>query len=467
MNTKVSHNKIKYFQNTLSRHIKNYFHSESISSFENANIEFIPYEEINDGKYLKPGTIIIPIFSNITSSNLESWQVDFRGTRIKIWDFIKPPNDRWKIDNPDSPLWYSNSNNIYMPAWNMFGVLFGLISAHEELTANKKDMHGRFTGTMSNRYKNKLLEVPIFNNAAALLVDKCLRIQFPSTYQNILFSKPVNICLSHDLDQLRGDDFWTQFSRLARMISPLKKLKTPEFFQLKFIFQNIKNPRKDFMDDLLKMIELEKKYNFKSVNYVLCGKRGRYGARTSIRYIKEYLSEIPSDFEIGMHYNYNTHLNKKFFLQQKRELENIIGCKISSGRAHYLQMNFHKSYKFWTEMGIKYDESFGYSDCVGYRAGIAGSFFPYDFNSEKSLKILCIPLVAMDSCITNNFGESSVAEIERHISHLNVVGGAFTLLFHPGRHENKEFPESVGMYEKLLALFKKYNAKSTLPSEML
>ena len=220
------------------------------------------------------------------------------------------------------------------------------------------------------------------------------------------------------------------------------------------------------MDDLLKMINLEKKFGYKSISYVLCGKRGRYGARTSLKYIKKYLSEIPPGFEIGMHYNYDTHLDKKSFLQQKDQIENIIGCDISSGRAHYLQMDFNKSYKFWKEMGIEYDESFGYSDKVGYRAGIAGPFLPYDIHSENSLNIISIPLIAMDSCIVNNFGKSSLIEIEKHIAHLNEVGGTFTLLFHPGRHENEEYKETKGMYQLILEIFKKYDAECVLPSEL-
>lgn len=465
--TTIKQAKSDYLVRTLERHIRLHFYSEAASLYQNTQIIFASYDEIPSHENLAPGTIIIPMLSQFKSLPSDAWEVNFRGTKIVLWGFLDAPNDDWQIDDNENPLWYESKDGVFMPAWDMAGILFDLLTLKEEKSTKQADEHGRFIGCMSPRSKNNLLDVPIFNNAAALLVDKCLRNKSPESYKNILFSKPVNICLSHDLDQLRGDDFWTQIARLGRMLYPLKQFRMPDFSQLGFILKNIIKPRKYFMDDLLSMIEVEKKYRFKSVHYILCGKKGRLGARTSTEYISKYLSELSPDCEIGMHYNYDTHLNENAFLNQKKELESIIGHRISSGRAHYLRMDSELSFKFWDQMGITHDESLGYPDKIGYRAGIAGSFFPFNHDSKEELEILSIPLIAMDSCLANTFGSSAVSEVEKHISHLNIVGGTFTLLFHPGKYKNNEFLSTKGMYDKLLAIFSKYEVRCVLPKELL
>ena len=60
------------------------------------------------------------------------------------------------------------------------------------------------------------------------------------------------------------------------------------------------------MDDLLAMVSAETARGFRSINYVLCGKRGRFGARTPSRMIGRYLQEITPDCDIGIHYNHGT-----------------------------------------------------------------------------------------------------------------------------------------------------------------
>ena len=56
--------------------------------------------------------------------------------------------------------------------------------------------------------------------------------------------------------------------------------------------------------NLLDMLATESEFGFCSINYVLSGRRGRFGARTSARYIRKYLGELPASTLLGLHYNY-------------------------------------------------------------------------------------------------------------------------------------------------------------------
>ncbi len=457
---------VSYLKRQLDRHIRLHFHPDAAAAYNNAKVLWVDWNKIGQVGEVECGTLIIPVLESSTEVSHDTWEIDFRGTKLVFWGGLPAPNDSWQVDDTKKSLWYSNEQGAFLAAWNLVGILLDLLTLKEEISSLQRDKHGRFVGEMSPRCKDDLLTVPIFNNAAAVLVDRCLSDQAPSTYRNKPFAKPINLCLSHDLDQLRGDDFWTQLSRVGRMIAPMARLKMPNLSQLKFIIVNALYPRKSFMDDLLEMIEVEKEFGFRSIQYVLCGRKGRYGARTSTKYYRQYLNEIPADWPIGIHYNYDTHLHDKQFRAQKNEVESITGTSITAGRAHYLRMEPKSSFSFWSKMGIQIDESLGYPDKVGYRAGIAGPFHPYDTKAQEELPILSLPLVTMDSCIGDNLGAEAIEKIEEHVAHLSVVGGTFTLLFHPGRFDNAEFPKTQLMYRQLLELFHRYGANCLVPSEL-
>ena len=241
----------------------------------------------------------------------------------------------------------------------------------------------------------------------------------------------------------------------------------PNFAALWHIFFNLLKPRRYFMDDLLAMISAEKARGFRSICYVLCGKRGRFGARTPSRMIGRYLQEITPDCDIGIHYNHGTLGDAASFNRQRRQIKTLTPILPIAGRAHYLQMDSQTSFQFWESQGIKIDESLGYPDAVGYRAGIAGPFRPFDRTKEGETSIISLPLIAMDSAIALRFGTDFEIAVDSMVHHLSVVGGTFSLLFHPGMFANPEHPETIGMYERILEIFQKYGAVSMTPLSLL
>ena len=116
-----------------------------------------------------------------------------------------------------------------MPAWDLVGTAFDLLTMQEERVSQRRDAMGRALASMSPRQADGRLQVPLINNSAAALVDVCLRQQYAGQAASVAFAKPVSVCLSHDLDQLRGDDFWTQAARLWRFLAPLRHLRMPRF----------------------------------------------------------------------------------------------------------------------------------------------------------------------------------------------------------------------------------------------
>ena len=338
---------------------------------------------------------------------------------------------------------------------------------HEERISGRRDRMGRSVASMSPRHADGRLQVPFINNSVAVLVDQCLQQDCGGDASAVPFAKPVSICLSHDLDQLRGDDFWTQAARFWRFLLPLMRFRAPYFSALGHVFFNLLRPRKYFMDDLLAMVSAEKARGFRSINYVLCGKRGRFGARTPSRIIGRYLQEVLPDCEIGIHYNHDTLGHAGPFNRQRQEIKTLTSILPVAGRAHYLQMESQTSFQFWETQGIRIDETLGYPDAVGYRAGIAGPFRPFDETKEGEASIFSLPLIAMDSAVAFQFGTDFETAIDSMVHHLSVVGGTFSLLFHPGMFANPEHPETMEMYEQVLEIFQRYGAVSMTPLSIL
>jgi hypothetical protein len=458
--------KISYLKKTIKRHLNCHFTEEAVEAYEDANILWVEWSQITTLTGLQPNTIIIPYFSDPVTPSQEQWEIPFKGKKIKIWGKISPPDANWNNVHTENLCWYKNHEGVYVAAWNLSSISFNLLTLNEETNSNERDKHGRFVAKMSPRDEVNNLEIPFFNNSVALLIELCIAVSAKEP-KNICSTKPLKFCLSHDLDQLRGDDFWTQLSRLIRVFAPLKNLKFPDFKHLKFMYINYLNPRKYFFDDLLEMINLEAKFGYRSVQYVLNGRKGRYGARTSSKYLRDYLNEIPDQWPLGMHYNFNTHLDETEFIKQKNEIAEMTGKEITMGRAHYLKMDSKLSFPFWKEQGIQFDETLGYPDKVGFRCGIAGPFYPYNSESDSEIPLVVVPLVAMDSCFFDNYGREALEKVEELIDQIALVGGTFTLLFHPGRFDNIERPETKNLYKSILEFLYSRKAKCVLPDELI
>ena len=455
-----------YVARTIARHVDVHFDAQAAACFRQADIVWCRWHDLRRIAGGLANAIIIPINPPHMSPDA-CWDVAFRGTSLVLWNRIALPDGSWQPDSEAAPLWYCGPNGLRMPAWDLAGTMFDLLTMGEEHRSSQRDLFGRSVAAMSPRAGDGRLAVPMVNNSVAVLVDQSMRLVHGHKAMAMPFAKPMTVCLSHDLDQLRGDDMWTVLAGLWRVALPVRHGRLPSLAALRTLTESLWSPRRYFMDDLLGMIAAEARFGFRSVSYVLCGRRGRYGARTASRHIRRYLPEIASHCEIGMHYNYDTRRDEEAFQLQRRQIADMTGQLPSAGRAHYLLMDPRTSFRFWAGQGVDIDESLGYPDAVGYRAGIAGAFRAFDFENGTELPIVCLPLVAMESAIAADFGSDYFAGIESMVKHLSVVGGTFTLLFHPGMFGNPAHPETAGMYDRLLKLFESHGAVSMTPAQFL
>lgn len=424
----------------------------------------IRYLPLADAVALRQPVVTVPTDIPAPLEVERPWHVPFNGTCLTLWNRIPcPEGPGWTtFPGPDNPLFHRHESGTILPAWNLFANLCDMLLFREERELVGRDIHGRFPLSSSPRYKADLLRVPAFNEALAFLVaavsGRCAGVSEPCIDDLLL---PLKIVLSHDCDILDGGDHITQAIRLVNCLRPLTHGRAPNLRKLWHIPVNVVAPRRNYFDNAIGMVELERQYGYRSVFYILNGTGGRYGARGGSKISCELVHSIPDRWEVGMHYNYDTFGSNARFLEQKAEIERFGAAAVMSGRAHYLRFDPLKSFNLLQSSGIRFDESIGYAEYAGYRCGIAGVFKPLDPATGIVHDVLELPMTFMDRTI------EKPGSFDAMVGHMRKIGGTLSILYHPGSFHNTEEPELVGGYHATLQYCYEIGAVSLLPRDVL
>lgn len=457
-----------YLRTQFVNHARIFFNPRVARLLQSEAIRFLPYAE---STAVRRPQVVIPVDLPVPAIPVSPWQVEFNGTVLTLWNGIPNPDaNEWKaIPNDSAPAWYRHASGTLLPAWNLFGNAFELLTFGEEQKASQRDLHGRFAAAFSPRLERGLLEVPAVNETVALLVAAVdgLRVTGQPAFTLEDQPRPPIVVLSHDCDILLGNDFWTQSVRVYRTLRPLARLRPPQLGNLWWLIRNAVTPRRSYFDNATGMVDIERCFGYTSIFYLLNGAAGRFGARNPFSVIMQLLTHIPPQWDVGMHYNYDTFLHVDRFAAQLKQLQQVTSRSIVSGRAHYLKFDPLRSFHFLQQFGIHTDESSGYADRIGFRNGIAGPFQAYDTEKQSPLDIWEVPLVMMESTLVGQYGAEAVDVVKRHMQHLSRIGGALTIVVHPGQFFNPEHRQMLGIYHELLKVFRLLGATSRTARSMV
>ena len=367
----------------------------------------------------------------------------------------KVPGHDWLLRNRHGALVLKFDLVKFLQDYLLFG---------EEQECHVRDKHGRFPLAESSLARYGLLHEPLLNQYLfAVLAVACGNSDAEPCRDPGFLVLPPAVVLSHDCDQLRGNDFYTQSIRLYRAGKDLLKLRAAGLRSLAAFMFNIFAPKRHFYDDVLAMADLESQFGFKSVFYFLNGMGGRYGARSGTKDISSLVGELPGDAEIGIHYNYKYAHDPKALLQQKEELERICGRRISSGRAHYLAIDFLSCLDKLTSTGILQDESVGFVELNSFRVGFAGAYRFATSQCRLGESVMFIPMHFMDKNTAQTDGPSDLYVM---LSKVEQVGGLVTLLFHPGTFHSFEKQNLKGLYYNHLKYMHSRRYRSFVPGQL-
>jgi hypothetical protein len=153
--------------------------------------------------------------------------------------------------------------------------------------------------------------------------------------------------------------------------------------------------------------------------------------------------------EIGLHGSYTAADDPARIAEEKDALEALAG-RVDGHRYHYLRADPHRNLAPLADAGLRYDTSLGFPDSVGFRAGTAHPFRPWDFTRDAPLDLLEIPLAAMDATLAEErylglSAKRAEPPLLRLLDWAAANGGAFAILWHPDRFD----PLTSGGWDRL------------------
>ncbi len=120
-------------------------------------------------------------------------------------------------------------------------------------------------------------------------------------------------------------------------------------------------------------------------------------------------------------------------LPKKKEnpLKNSINRPVKKIRQHWLRFSF-ETLRIQESLGFEEDSTIGFNDMMGFRAGIASPYYPYDFERKKAFSILEVPLVLMDSTIFDYSAENEqkIDEAFNMLETASMFGGRVSVNWH-------------------------------------
>lgn len=237
---------------------------------------------------------------------------------------------------------------------------------------------------------------------------------------------PYALCLSHDVDRVSKQ--WYHYCFYA--------LKHP-LVQWKSLCQKLTG--RDPYWNFGRLMDLEKELGVRSTFFFLNEPVRKFSANFMGRYkinnpkVIAIIRELDRQgFEIGLHGSYYSYKTPHMLQQEKATLEEILGHSVVSTRQHHLHFDKNITEELHSQLGLRYDSTYGYSDKVGTQQ---------PFRTAHGL--IELPIALMDTVTLNDDVFHSCCEIATR-------GGLIVLNFHQCHFNPTEYPLNVSMYTKLL-----------------
>jgi peptidoglycan/xylan/chitin deacetylase (PgdA/CDA1 family) len=319
--------------------------------------------------------------------------------------------------------------------------LWNLFTKVEEYNFFISDKHNRFRYYLS-QHRN------IFEpQASKFLIENGYKISYPE-------DEKFAVCLTHDIDALN-------FPKLTTMFDSYKALLKGQIRSSLILFKSLINKKNNPWQNIKEIIKLEEKYNAKSSFYFLTLDKNEIDFNFNIEDLEPELKYIiDNGCEVGLHGGFGEYNNLEKIKEKKMRLEKIIDKKVLGYRNHYLKFKIPDTWEVLNKAGFKYDTTFGYADCVGFRNGMCHPFKPYNLKTEKEIDILEIPLIIMDFTLFDYMHleiDESWKIIKLLIDTVEQYKGVITILWHNTSMVNEKYR----LYEKILSYCTKQNAWCT------
>ena len=309
--------------------------------------------------------------------------------------------------------------------------LWELFTKKEEYNPSFTDQYERFPYYLT-KYKNNFDP-----KVSRFLTENGMKIQYPD-------DSPFAICLTHDIDIL----YQKKLSTMLDSIRLLMKGQTAEGLKKPLSITSKKmNPRINFKE----IMRLEEKYDSKSSFYFLALEPHEQDFNFNIENIHQEMTHIvDSGWEVGLHGGHRSYNDLEDMKYKKQKIESIIGKEIIGYRNHYLRFRVPDTWEMLSKAGFKYDTTFAYADCIGFRNGMCHPFKPFNLETNSEIDILEIPMAIADFTLLDGYmrldHQKSWQIIKYLIDTVEKYNGAISILWHNTHMQGAD----IKLYEKIL-----------------
>jgi len=346
-----------------------------------------------------------------------------------------------KYEDGEPAVFFDKDKNIIYSKIDIPQTCYVLLTRKEEINSPKDELN-RF---QFNNSIIKDLEIPLVNIYFDLIfyfiqiLSKNLGkdIQKKNFWPN---NAPYAVCLTHDVDNVYK---WYLKKVLSYFI---KKRKIQEV---------LKSIGKKEYWNFEKIMNIENEFNVKSTFFFLAIKKDTQPRYNVKRLNKELQKLNECGWEIGLHTGVDSYNSYPGIRKEIEKIENTSGKKIKGVRSHLLKFDEQKTWPALEKNNILYDSTLGYSHDIGFRCGICHPFNAFDFNENKELNLIEIPMVFMDNILEREDAEEKIDKIIKIVKKYN---GLITFIWHLRVFDEKDFSKYTNFYKQMLNRFKQDKA---------
>lgn len=334
--------------------------------------------------------------------------------------------------------------------FDLVKIAFHLLSRQEELRDPSRDRFGRFPASQSTIYRQGLLRRPILNEYLIDLLDLLRRSRSPLLRKD--FWPPGSsfaVSLSHDVDFKRKWGFRRILLEGRKALSSANRLGG-----LRRLLGSVASAsREDAYWNIEGLIDIERRFGFRSSFLFSSARTAKWDPTYSLSEAKisEALRRVRREgFEVALHASFDSFARPLGVLSERRKLEKAVGMEVAGNRFHYLRFGVRTSWRAEEEAGLSYDMTLGYPDKIGFRAGVAFPYNPYDPETGGGLTMLELPLGVSDGALLGEKEPDPEKAVVSLLSRVKDTSGLVSLLWHPHTLDGEDFPSLRGVYPAIL-----------------
>jgi hypothetical protein len=342
---------------------------------------------------------------------------------------------------------------------------FYLLSGFQETQPYQGDHFGRYTYHESIQKELGIADFPIVNEYFSIIIDAfqkfCSLHNIKIEKRNKWGKRDFALYLTHDVDRV---DKWTYLELKKRLKIVIQSYFIKNWSYLLESLINYPTNRNPYWN-FEWMKNLENKYNFNSTWFFLPKGHPVIDSYYSfserrIKDLARFLTE--SGDTIGLHGTFISRLNSEIMKSNLKEVETLTTEKVIASRQHWLSFKFPDTLQILESTGIKYDSSWGFAEHYGWRNSYCLPFFPYDFDKDRMMNILEIPLNAMDVTFFQYMGldlDKTFDAFKTMIKTCKKYNGLFVFLWHNSHFDETRYPGITELYKNILQYLNQQNPK--------